>query len=251
MCFGKKYENMKSSRSHRFLLPCAVLLLLLSMGNGAPKSAASDKTPRVALLTAPPTKLRFEPDWREKGDCGPVALFVLMRLSDISISLSDVKRVVPFDSQVGCSLAEIARGADALGFPCELRFVAPDDVPKLPCPFILHTAASLERQTGHFLVVTDYSPKTREYSIIDTTFEALDNLPERRALQGYTGYVMLPNRGVVGWQSVAAIVLLAGGCLIGLATFLFHMVPRTGQLGHVASPSQIGVTQQPPLIGHS
>ena len=31
-----------------------------------------------------PADMKFEPAWRNKGDCGPVSLFVLMRLSCLS-----------------------------------------------------------------------------------------------------------------------------------------------------------------------
>jgi hypothetical protein len=125
-----------------------------------------------------PRHLQFEPPWRHRGDCGPLSLYVLMRLEGQPTSVEDVEKMLPFDSERGCSLADIARAADKLGFATEIRFVNPRDLPNLPFPFILHTTGSLESGVGHFLVVVDYLPEKRQYSVIDTTYETFRSQTE-------------------------------------------------------------------------
>jgi ABC-type bacteriocin/lantibiotic exporter with double-glycine peptidase domain len=171
--------------------------------------------------------MRYEPPWREQGDCGPLSLYVLMRIQDREVSLQeDVKKLLPHDPDVGCSLADMARAADALDFPVEVRFVNPRDLPKLQPPFIVHVAGSLERGTGHFLVVIGYSPELRQYSAIDTTYGGLRAQTEESLLFGFTGYALVPKHGtgaILG--HVDGKFLMIAGCCLALLTLLksrFH-----------------------------
>jgi hypothetical protein len=169
-----------------------------------------------------PKDIKFEPLWREKGDCGPSSLYVLMRLNDRKTSLADVKEVVPFDEEKGCSLADLERGAAKLGFPTEIRFVNPEDLPKLPRPFILHGWGSLERGTGHFFVIVDYSPEKEQYYLIDTAYESSYNLPEQSVLKLFSGYVLLPrNATAVTFRNLLGLSLFLLG-LVGLALILYR-----------------------------
>jgi hypothetical protein len=168
-----------------------------------------------------PNDMKFEPRWRERGDCGPISLYVLMRLSDRKVSLEGVKRVLSFDPEIGCSLADVARAADALGFATELCFVNPKDLPTTSFPFILHQTGSLQRGIGHFAVVVGYSPETHLYSAIDTTYEQFHRVTEGALLSGFSGYVLVPKRDEGGMSRAmfGGILVCEGGFLAALAFF--------------------------------
>src|ERR1700676_2769191 len=54
-----------------------------------------------------PTEWRFEPPWQGKGDCGPLSLYVLLRLEDQPVTYDQVKAALPHDPERGCSLADV------------------------------------------------------------------------------------------------------------------------------------------------
>lgn len=168
-----------------------------------------------------PNDMKFEPPWREQGDCGPISLYVLMRLSDRKVSVEGIKRVLAIDPEVGCSLADVARAADALGFATELRFVNPKDLPTVSFPFILHQTGSLQRGIGHFAVVVGYSPEEHLYSAIDTTFEQFHKVTEGAMLSGFSGYVLVPkpDDGGMSQAMLGGILVCEGGLLAALAFF--------------------------------
>lgn len=138
-----------------------------------------------------PGALRFEPAWRRKGDCGPLSLFVLMRLNDHPVTIEEIETVVPFDEERGCTLADLARGSEQLGFATEVRFVKPQDFARLPTPFIVHTNGSLEKGIGHYAVIVDCFPSEHEFSVIDTTYELFRRQTEGSILTNYSGYVLV------------------------------------------------------------
>lgn len=177
------------------------------------RNSESDKKDTVQPEV--PKDMRFEPSWRGRGDCGPIALYILMRLAGRTKSLDEVQQILPVDSDVGCSLASIARAADSLDFATEIRFVNPQDLPRLPFPFILHSTGSLQRGIGHFTVVVGHSPENKTYSTIDTTFHGFKKITEEALLTGFTGYVLVPKTGVNGISqyAVSGSLILVGSIL--------------------------------------
>jgi hypothetical protein len=169
-----------------------------------------------------PDPFKFEPEWREKGDCGPMALYFLMRLNNRQVTIAEVKKATPFDPEVGCSLADLVRAGDLLGFPAEIRFVRPSDLNKLPFPYIVHTEGSLQRRTGHFDVIVSYSSEERKYEVLNVSFERVDRVPEESILRIYTGYVLLPKRpfGSPSWR-VLSFTMISVGCVFA-AVALFR-----------------------------
>jgi ABC-type bacteriocin/lantibiotic exporter with double-glycine peptidase domain len=155
--------------------------------------------------------MRFEPDWREKGDCGRTSLYVLLRLADKQVPMEVLKKSLPIDPDTGCSLAEVAHAAEKVGLQVEIQFVKPRDVPKVNFPCILHQTASLEKRTGHFAVVAAYNPNRHEYSIVDTDWDRLVEQPEEALLKNFSGYVMVPKDGSVVWSRLAAYSLIGIG----------------------------------------
>jgi ABC-type bacteriocin/lantibiotic exporter with double-glycine peptidase domain len=144
-----------------------------------------------------------------------------MRLLDRKVSLGEIKRVLPFDPVVGCSLADVARAADALGFATEIRFVNPQNLPTCAFPLILHKTGSLQRGIGHFAVVVGYSPERRLYSSIDTSYEQFQRVTEEALLTGYSGYVLVPKEadGGISRPMLSAILVCIGGIFATLAFF--------------------------------
>lgn len=145
-----------------------------------------------------PADMKFEPSWRERGDCGPVSLYALLRLCGFRSTIREVKQALPFDSDVGCSLAAVARAASALGLDASIRFVNSRDVLSIPRPFMLHSTGSIQRGIGHFTVIVGYSPATRLYSVIDADFGGTDLRTEDAVLRGYSGYVLVPEQAQYG-----------------------------------------------------
>lgn len=97
----------------------------------------------------------WKPTWRERGDCGPVALFVLLKLEDREVTLPWVKQHVSIDAVHGCSLASLSEASEELGFPLDVRYVNPAKITEVPRPFILHGISEMKGNIGHFVVVVD------------------------------------------------------------------------------------------------
>jgi hypothetical protein len=177
-----------------------------------------------------PVEMRFEPAWREKGDCGPVSLYVLMAITGRKPSMDAVKKAIPFDPELGCSLADVARGADALGFATQIRFVKPGEVSGLTFPCIIHTTGSLEKGVGHFVVITGYDPERREYSIVNTSLETLDVRSERILLREFSGYVLLAVDSLgSAWPRPVGLAIAAVGIVAGLVGLIRRRRSGRGQ----------------------
>lgn len=163
-----------------------------------------------------PGDWKFEPDWRDRGDCGPLALYVLMQLEGRPRSIEEVKKVLHFDGEIGCSLADMARAAEALTFMTEVRYVNPQDLPRLAGPYIVHCADGLEKKHGHFVVVVGYNERTDEYSVIDTTTCIRQDLATRFLTTGYTGYVLIPAHKTYGplLKQAASLLLFFLACIL-------------------------------------
>jgi hypothetical protein len=204
------------------------------------------KTPETPILLLP-DNFKFEPAWRDKGDCGPLALYLLMRLHGCHVTIGDVKKLTPFDPDRGCSLADLESAAERLGFPVETRFVNPRDLDKLPLPLIVHTEGSLERQMGHFDVIVAYYPEDRKYSIIDSTFGTVHKVHQEAILKNYTGYVLLTRRPLDSRTShLLGFFFISLACVSsGIALFLFRKkkVPADGIT--LAGPETASITLSP------
>jgi ABC-type bacteriocin/lantibiotic exporter with double-glycine peptidase domain len=175
-----------------------------------------------------PRSWQFEPTWREKGDCGPASLYVLMRLMGRNVSLADVKGVIRINPETGCSLADIAAGADALGVTAEIRFLKPQDISRLTFPCILHVNGSLKTGAGHFFVVAAYYPDKHELAVVDTDFDMLRPLSEREFFQDFSGYALLAKDANAGWSRNVAVYLIGVGSFLALLS-LFGIRERLGR----------------------
>ena len=189
-----------------------------------------DASPAEVAAPSPktPEALDVKPAWRDPGDCGRQSLYALMHLEGHNAVFADVSKTLVFDAKVGCSLADVARAAEALGFPVEVRFVNPRDLPSLPFPYIMHTAGSLQRGTGHFVLIVGHSPNDHTYSVMDTDQETVRPQSERSLLLGFTGYVLLPKSSVrATWSGVTSWLLLGMGAAFAGAAFLRHFFHKS------------------------
>jgi len=162
----------------------------------------------------------WRPPWRNQGDCGPSALFVLLRLKNKDVTLDDVTKRVPVDSTLGCSMLALREAADAVGLPSEVRFVKPEALSKLTFPYILHGQLGLKAKTGHFLVIVGRNPTTGSYAVVDPVYDQFGWWTEKATLSGYSGYVLIPTESSLkSHQELAACVASAltfAGCVLAV-----------------------------------
>lgn len=159
------------------------------------------------------------PTWRDKGDCGPNALYVVSRLLGQPVSLAQVKAQCPFDATLGCSIEDLVRASASLGCPCEARFVVPNDLRDMRPPFILHGVPGVTAPTGHFIVIVGHNPANDNFAIIDPVREAFSWHKSSSILKGYSGYILVPKPNwIVGHvhPTITNSVLIAG-IAIGIA----------------------------------
>jgi Peptidase C39 family len=185
---------------------CLAFIVLVFIGLNLPAAALEF-----------PREMKFEPAWREPADCGPLALYGLMRLKGYNVTLEDVKTRCQLDPQEGCSLENLRQLGEQLGMTAEIRYVNVKDIRNVPPPFILHGVTSIAENIGHFTLVVDYDDKTGNYSWIDTDHQRLSTNPEFVVLDGYTGYVLIGRDRITerlgrwlwyGWLGIAAILLI-------------------------------------------
>lgn len=159
----------------------------------------------------------WKPAWREAGDCGPGALYVLMKLERKNISFDHIKQLLPIDPVHGCSMESLYNASQQMGFPVDIRFVPPSRIMEVPRPFILHGISGIKENIGHFIVVLDIDPKAGTLTLIDPSQERFSRNPCDSALQGYSGYVLVPRHPVSkSWDILAGVSLFFGGfgCLL-------------------------------------
>jgi ABC-type bacteriocin/lantibiotic exporter with double-glycine peptidase domain len=172
----------------------------------------------VFAESIPDSTWNWIPAWRDQADCGPNALYILMKLEGYNVTLAEIKELVPLDPVKGCSMETLLHASEQLGFTIEARFVKPGEVSKLPRPFILHGITSHENNLGHFIVVVDYDKKKNIYAQIDPYRETFGWTPEPSVLYGYTGYVLVPKYPVSKkWNFFAGMSLI----LCGFRVFCF------------------------------
>jgi hypothetical protein len=141
----------------------------------------------------------FEPSWREPADCGPLALYALLRALGENVSLSDVRQRIEIDPVKGCSMEDLQDTARALGVELDVRYVNAVDLSELDPPFILHGETSIARQIGHFRLIVGYNPDRKSYTWFNTDLDEIMSNPEDVILRGYSGYVMLPRNHHQTW----------------------------------------------------
>lgn len=206
-----------------FLVGCVFLGVAVTVpaGEGSPLANTCDNMKEVTPPADTPADLRWDPWWRERGDCGLLALWIFVRLEGHDVTLQDIRRLLQVDPEKGCSLRDLHRVAAELGLPSEPRFVEPYDVCRLDGPYILHGVSSIEKNRGHFHLIVCYDSKTARFATIDTTTGKLGWHPKDAILFGYTGYVLLSEkRASQNWHRWAGwSLLVVGGTIISFWSY--------------------------------
>lgn len=179
---------------------------------------------RLEDLPEVPERLRLERGWQRGPNCGPAAVFFLLRLLEYDVSLEEVLASSPVERE-GCSFSDLQDLAKRFGLETTTVLkVAPSDLGSLPLPFIIHFDVQDRRRdtTGHFDVVTRVNPGKR-IDVIDTTNCVKKQVAYRAVASQYSGYVLVPTirPGIVTygfwlvfWLILAANVALAAAPVV-------------------------------------
>jgi hypothetical protein len=132
--------------------------------------------------------------YRASNDCGPISLFVLMKLRGFQVKIQEVLSSIIIDPVNGCSAGQLVDAADSFGFALEVKYVVPGKLHSVPFPFILHGKIGERRQDGHFYVVVDYDKKRGSYGVIDPSLESFTWFNEKTVQQQFSGYVIVPKK---------------------------------------------------------
>jgi hypothetical protein len=195
----------------RVLIPLFVL--------GIPFFAIAEESNSVRSITE--ETWNWMPKWRDQADCGPNALYVLMKLEGYNVTLDQVKKLIPLDPVKGCSLESLILASEKLDFPIDARFVKPSDLSKVPRPFILHGITSQEKNLGHFLVVADFDKKKKNFALIDPIRETYGWNPETSVFHSYSGYILIPRySNVWKWNVISGVTLIL--CGIGIFVIVYR-----------------------------
>lgn len=169
------------------------------------------KEPDVAVsLHSVPSDWRWEPSWRTKSDCGPMSLYVLMKLLGHDASIDAVIQEVPIDETKGCALAALVEAGNRLGCAMTSRFVKPSELAALPGPFIAHCNGSQQTGVGHYLVIVAHSAETHRYLAINTDQDLCGWVPDATIQSQVSGYVVMPQDRYVGWTRAMGLCLTVG-----------------------------------------
>lgn len=159
------------------------------------------------------------PEWRSSADCGPNALYSLMRLSGIAIDFQSIRGLI-VNRDNGCSLQDLSNVSRSLGLPTEVRFVKPTDFRYLKFPVILHGMKG--SKAGHFVTIVSYDSGSKSYGILDPVNDDFSHFPEDRLFLGYSGYVLIAEQGFEA-------VHIINYCLLALIAGLLLFAYRTSQ----------------------
>ncbi|MDR0608501.1 MAG: hypothetical protein LBG58_00135 [Planctomycetaceae bacterium] len=156
----------------------------------------------------------FAPQWRERGDCAINSLFILLKMEGKNVKLEDLKASVKIDPEYGSSLNVLKETASQYGLDVEIRFVKPDDLSCLTCPYIIHGITSIEKNIGHCLVIIDYDKTHKNFTIIDPILGKYERKHENVVKQGFSGYILIPRLSTARfWDKLAGASLIITGLL--------------------------------------
>lgn len=117
----------------------------------------------ILLLTPPPRAAAAGPEEATRPDCGVNALFVLLRLEGVPVTLDRLEATLPRRQPDGYSMAELAAAARSLGLSLEgVRFDRGDRPPDRPAIMFLK-----DGQGGHFAVLRPVGTTGTMVQVID------------------------------------------------------------------------------------
>ncbi len=134
------------------------------------------------------------PWWNDGLFCGPNALFILLQLHDIPVSIEDVHQRIEIKPGLGCTPEQLRIAGGEFGLDLEERFVPADDLINLRRPFILHGAQTEDRDEskGHFWVVVGYDESSQMFAIVDGSSGIYSMARSAQVEKQYSGWVVVP-----------------------------------------------------------
>ncbi len=165
------------------------------------------------------------PWWNDGLFCGPNALYVVLRLYDLPVSMEQVHQEIEIDPGRGCTPEQIKVAGEKLGLPMEARFVPADQLIRLRRPFILHGVQAEDREgaKGHFWVVVGYDEDYGAFAVIDGSSGIYSFIKSSQIEKLYSGWVVVPKEAAsqagldflrAAFIGSLALVVIVGGYLL-------------------------------------
>ena len=195
---------LQLERLHRSYVVLVLLIEMMALGGWVQPASAQQRDVEVGKkfeFTVPPgletpRTLHLEQFFQEGPKCGPNALFIVLSLTGVKCSYSEVLASIPLTDR-GASFADLKSCAEKFGLPCEVRKdISPEEVASAPMPIILHLKGGNPRNGGlpwqHFTVVVGPHPKSDEaYIGVDTGNGSVVNISKKVLARNMTGYALL------------------------------------------------------------
>lgn len=208
----------------------SLISLFLSFGGTALQSenliaTEKNQTYSQADEIAADLPLWWAPEWRHNGDCGPLSLFVAMKLCGHEVTLENVESVCQWNEDTGTTISALRETAKDLGAMAEVLFVDPSEFHKLKCPFIFHGLVSEKDQIGHFGVCLEVNPDKNTVLVMNPSLEKVSLTKLSSFKTQVSGYVLVirdPIDKLTEWIFKLIICI----CLLQCVYFLFVRTRR-------------------------
>ena len=143
----------------------------------------------LAVLSGIDARGHAADDERIKLDCGVNALYVLLHLEEMPVSIERLVSALPAPNPEGYSMAELAATARSFGLPLEgVRFAKEDSRPDRPMIVFLKDARG-----GHFAVLRPVGTTGTMVQVIDPPYPSWITDYDRLLTAGmWTDRVLLP-----------------------------------------------------------
>lgn len=228
-------RGIEFSGCKRSLALSAVLSLVLGLASPGWVPAAADGSPvqdaPIQTEDAPtnnearqvpspwPEGFPDGPWWNDGLFCGPNALYVLMRLNNVPVTMEEVHSKIEIRPGLGCTPEQLKIAGGELGFDLEERFVLVDQLLDLQRPFILHGAQSEDRDDakGHYWVVVGYDESSQMFAIVDASSGIYRMIRLAQIEKQFSGWVVVPQ--VTATNSKLVFFRMAFFCSLFLVAF--------------------------------
>lgn len=133
--------------------------------------------------------------WWSKGKfCGPNALYVLLKLHDLPVTIEQVHGALTIDPERGCSVEQLKIAGTKLGLPLEDRFVPAAEFDTIPRPFIMHGAVSEDQieTKGHFWIIAGFDKSSDMYAVVDGSSGTYFFFKQSTIEKLFSGWVLVP-----------------------------------------------------------
>ncbi len=160
----------------------------------------------------------WKPRWRERSDCGRNSLYFYLKIIGNSVTFDELASCVTIDPDRGSSLEDIASAARNFGVDVEILWVNPNNLHHIDPPYLLHSEARLENESGHMLVVV-CKHTSSQVVVLDPVDERLSEVNYSALLEHFSGYIIRERQGVA-WP----FVISTFGAAIAVALLCRHLV---------------------------